>query len=663
MEINHQKSIKKLFFVWGSVFVLLFLTLNAKANVIGTEYQNFNPTLTGLDFTTVHSSQTLRPCMCNLGLFFNYAKNTLTYSNTYYQTNEDLKGKRANDFLIGADLNLAIGLTSNWDFGIALPFIVTGRNDDPYGVSYFEKFGLTEVRPMTKFRFYGDDDGGAAVVLSANFNTIENNPFAGSKPGPTYNIELVGDTTFSSGMKLGLNIGYRKRNPGSQLVDSTGYPAPFVPFKDAFIYSAAMATRFETLRSDLVAELNGSTSNRIGEDDSQRTAQQSLEFDLGLRNDWSKTINVHGGLGTRLANAQATPDIRAYVGLNYQIGPVCGTSPSSSKDYPVAVVTNVPAGKSTVTELTNARVTAKNIEGYRWKIGRSDEVDCQVEDAYSDEVSGTMPVVTDIKEIPDGGITLCALAKNSQGVWQPLSQPSVYQWEKITKNKNQMTIRSAPRAIMENVPTGKSDVVDFNSPVTAEDSNNFVAYRWKIGTPQDTDCSYELGYSSVTTKSIPAIQNIEHIPDGPMIVCAVAQNKQGTWQSFDQATVYKWIKKTKPKPYELFRLNAAVLFDFDKDTLQPQAHVELKKIAQHLRMRPFVKCLIEGHTDSKGAAGYNMKLSQRRANRVKKYLVEKYGFPSKKFQAIGRGEKTPVATNETDEGREKNRRVEFKIYR
>lgn len=649
--------------IWSILFFLLFFTSNVNANVIGTEYQNFNPTLTGLDFTTVHSSQTLRPCMCNLGLFFNYAKNTLTYSDTYYQTNTDLKGKRANDFLIGADLNLAVGLTNNWDFGVALPFIVTGKNDDPYGVSYFEKFGLTEIRPMTKFRFYGDDDGGLAVVLSANFNTIENNPFAGDKPGPTFNLELAGDTTLSSGLKLGLNLGYRKRSPGNQLVDSTGFPAPFVPFKDAFIYSAALATRVDFLKSDLVAELNGSTTNRIGEDDSQRKAQQSLEFDLGLRNQWSKTINVHSGLGTRLADAQATPDLRAYIGINYQIGPVCGTSTAMNKDYPVALVTNVPAGKSEVTQITNSQVTARNLEGYRWKIGRSTETDCQVEEGYSDEISGNMPIVTDISEIPDGGVTLCALAKNNQGVWQPLSQPTIYKWMKITRNKNQMAIRSAPRAIMENVPTGKSDVVDFNSPVTAEDPNNFVAYRWKIGTPQDTDCSYELGYGASTPKNVPAIQNIEHIPDGPMVVCAVAKNKQGTWQSFNQSTVYRWTKLTKAKPYELFRLNAAVLFDFDKDTLQPRAHAELKKIAMHLKSRPFAKCLIEGHTDSKGANNYNLKLSQRRANRVKNYLIENFGFARDKFQAIGKGKRNPVATNETDEGREKNRRVEFKIYR
>jgi len=61
------------------------------------------------------------------------------------------------------------GITRNWDFGVIFPLVVTAQNEDPYGVSYFDKFGLTEIRPMTKFRFYGDNTGGLAIQLSANF--------------------------------------------------------------------------------------------------------------------------------------------------------------------------------------------------------------------------------------------------------------------------------------------------------------------------------------------------------------------------------------------------------------------------------------------------------------------------------------------------------------
>ena len=144
----------------NTIALLLLISGIARANVIGTEYQNFNPDISGTDFTSVHSSETVKKCNCSLGLYFNYAKNTLTYSDIYYATNTDLKGVRANDMLLGADLYATFGLSDNWDLGIALPFVVTAKNDDPYGVSYFADFGLTEVRPMTKFRFLGIPGGG-----------------------------------------------------------------------------------------------------------------------------------------------------------------------------------------------------------------------------------------------------------------------------------------------------------------------------------------------------------------------------------------------------------------------------------------------------------------------------------------------------------------------
>jgi hypothetical protein len=55
----------------------------SKANVCGTDYQTFNPTTSGLDFVTVHSSETLQPCYINFGSFLNYSVNTLTYTRSY----------------------------------------------------------------------------------------------------------------------------------------------------------------------------------------------------------------------------------------------------------------------------------------------------------------------------------------------------------------------------------------------------------------------------------------------------------------------------------------------------------------------------------------------------------------------------------------------------
>ena len=653
--------IKKNIFI---VILALGFSTSIKANVIGTEYQNFNPSYSGYDFTTVSSSKILKPCLCNFGLYLNWAKNTLTYSDTYYATNTDLKGIRAKDYLVGADLYAGFGLAKNWDFGLNLPFVVTTHNEDPYGVSYFNEFGLTEIRPSTKFRFMGDETGGMAVQLSANFNTIENNPFSGKNPGATVNLEIIGDTTLSSGTKLGANLGYRKRNSGAPITDpSTGLPPPFVPFKDSWIASLAMAQPL-TGSTDLILEIVGSHSGKLNEDDSARKAQQATEANLGFRNEWSKKLNIHGGLGSKLASAQASPDLRAYIGLNMNFGPFCNPSSDKKTEYPVAVVEQVPVGSSAITQLSMP-VMAKNIEGYRWKIGPSADIDCQIEVGYSAEIAGKMPIVKDIKDIPDGGVTLCALAKNNEGVWQPLSRPTVYKW---IKAKPQIRTTQPPTAVVSNHPVGTSDKTELEMPVTAINPMDYQAYRWKIGAQSNIDCHQAAGYSDEIAGEQPILASVKDIPDGGIRMCALAKNNEGVWQPLSRPTIVEWIKSTPPviikkDGYELFRLSAEVLFDFDKDNIRSLAQPELDKINRYLKLKPYKKVIIEGHTDGKGTESYNLDLSQRRANQVKRWLIEKYGVDGDKFTAVGKGKAFPVDTNETDEGRQRNRRVEFKIYR
>ncbi|MDH6252903.1 outer membrane protein OmpA-like peptidoglycan-associated protein [Chryseobacterium sp. H1D6B] len=103
-----------------------------------------------------------------------------------------------------------------------------------------------------------------------------------------------------------------------------------------------------------------------------------------------------------------------------------------------------------------------------------------------------------------------------------------------------------------------------------------------------------------------------------------------------------------------------VNFAFDSSNLTSVAQTNLDKLAQVLADNPDTNINIYGYTDSKGADDYNMKLSERRANAVKTYLAGK-GIASNRMIAKGEGETQPVASNDTDEGRAKNRRVEFAI--
>ncbi|MFZ6052321.1 OmpA family protein [Halocola ammonii] len=103
-----------------------------------------------------------------------------------------------------------------------------------------------------------------------------------------------------------------------------------------------------------------------------------------------------------------------------------------------------------------------------------------------------------------------------------------------------------------------------------------------------------------------------------------------------------------------------VFFDVDQYKLKPQSKVELDKLIEFLKLNPELKIEISGHTDNVGSDESNNVLSQNRAQSVVDYLM-KNGIDRDRLSAKGFGESKPIATNETEEGRAKNRRTEFEI--
>ncbi|MGZ3941317.1 MAG: OmpA family protein, partial [Bacteroidia bacterium] len=103
-----------------------------------------------------------------------------------------------------------------------------------------------------------------------------------------------------------------------------------------------------------------------------------------------------------------------------------------------------------------------------------------------------------------------------------------------------------------------------------------------------------------------------------------------------------------------------IFFDFDKATLRPESSNELERLIKLLNDLPTLKIEISSHTDSKGSDEYNMKLSQSRSESVVSYLIS-HGIAKDRLVAQGYGETKPMDTNETDAGRQNNRRSEFKI--
>ena len=109
-------------------------------------------------------------------------------------------------------------------------------------------------------------------------------------------------------------------------------------------------------------------------------------------------------------------------------------------------------------------------------------------------------------------------------------------------------------------------------------------------------------------------------------------------------------------------INEKIQFDLDKATIKPESDSLLQEIIKVIKENEHIKKIaIEGHTSSEGSDSHNLKLSDKRAKAVMDYLVTKGGLPKAMFTAKGFGESKLIGDESTEDGKEKNRRVEFNI--
>jgi OOP family OmpA-OmpF porin len=101
-----------------------------------------------------------------------------------------------------------------------------------------------------------------------------------------------------------------------------------------------------------------------------------------------------------------------------------------------------------------------------------------------------------------------------------------------------------------------------------------------------------------------------------------------------------------------------VEFDTNKAVVKEKYYDEIKKVADFMKEFPNTTAAIGGHTDNIASAAYNQKLSEKRANSVRQYLIDKFGIDGSRITAAGYGLTKPIASNDTVEGRQQNRRVE-----
>ncbi len=183
----------------------------------------------------------------------------------------------------------------------------------------------------------------------------------------------------------------------------------------------------------------------------------------------------------------------------------------------------------------------------------------------------------------------------------------------------------------------------------------------KTGTALSAIVSFpEAGIQPTITDSINGIYRIE-VPVGTYLIDVKSNN-------YITQTAMIVLEKNKPleKNFEMVKQGMVITlkgiyFESGKSTLKPESYSALQDAAKILTDNPDIKVEIQGHTDSVGSDSYNQTLSEKRAYAIMNYLVTSLGITPERLSAKGYGELKPIASNDTEEGRALNRRVDFII--
>lgn len=312
----------------------------AEANIIGSDFRNFNPSLSTADVTTVHTGRTLGRNRLGLGLFIDNAVNTLPYFNDPNFPNRD-RQKSFNDYVTSAEPQIVYGVLDNWDLALAAPSVVyQSYKEDGQPHGYFSRLGNTELRFSTKVGLVAIEHFSLGVVATANYNRVKDNPYTGDIKWPSQSLELV-STLDRGGVEWSVNVGYRWRRDRSdpELRDAL----PINPYVDQLLGSTSLVFDLPRTDFDLVTELYGTMARNDVSQVSPRDAS-ILEGQVGFRKPLPYNLQWHGGVGSELQHAVSSADFRMYTGLRWvvDLGSKKSEATEEKQPAPIAPAPLVP---------------------------------------------------------------------------------------------------------------------------------------------------------------------------------------------------------------------------------------------------------------------------------------------------------------------------------
>mgnify|MGYP000958490865 FL=1 len=589
---------------WILKLIVLPLLISTQAfpNVLG-DMQTFVPNTDGLDFITVHTSRPLYGDYLVLSQYLNFAKDHLL---VFKDVNTQEKMSYANE-LAEYDFSIGYGFTKNLSAFLQAPFLWYYNSETKEGIKIGIDKGVHSFRPGFKYSFGDSDIPSWAVVASVDIPTLVDSPYTGINPSAIYNLELA-YTLRNEKAVHGFNAGMRLRSPSDRPANQRMFP-----LDDQLTASYGYSNEFtETSRwvFETIYSYPLEKKPYIRAEDAT-----SLDLLLGLKHRWWKNTNFDWGATIEPGVDSLAPTWRVFAGI------VWYWKPNSSEAAPAQTVKKTPPARISP---TGFRVTPEDstvVVGEQVSfefIGGKAPYQCEILSGdgqfigkYCDFLSPENPGSSEIEFKDSLGQTTTAIVN--------YKAPSEFAGD--------LGIRPQHSELFEG-QTLQFRAVGGKAP-----------FRYGV-----IDGSGSINQNGLFKAPLEAQNVTVEVVDG------VGRSARATIKV-----------KEIPKPDKLIRLKN-LEFDFDRDTLTKGSKKEMEKIISTLFELNIKSLIIEGHTDSMGSDDYNQNLSERRAKTIKNNLLDNLDIRDNQITAIGFGEARPIATNKTDAGRAKNRRVDLKVY-
>lgn len=457
-----------------------------------------------------------------------------------------------------------------------------------------------------------------------NLERVTDNPFSGRDPDPSWALDLIYDRVLSKRIKLGLNLGYRLRGTGTLVPgeDANGNDDPSIPnrfqlepISDQIAYSLGLKYSVNQ-KNAVLLDVWGATpigTNSLGNEwefNSDR-ARHSLEFGLGWRYQPHRRLDLHVGLGREIYHGLTTPDLRAWLGLNFRIGPLWGGGNGGDSDQD-----GVPNGKDKCPKTPADERSDVN------KYGCADHDNDGLSNSVEKSETNTLwdNPDTDGDGIKDGA--------------------EVRKYSTDPNDKDSDDDGLSDGAEVRKYKTNPLDPDTDDGGVNDGDEVKIYKTNPKAGFGSD-----DQGGGSGDSDNDGVINGSDQCP-----------NTLPGVQVDDLGCDVNRVENIRLEKVN-FITNTATMVQSSRSKFDSIV-ANLSRVQSEIE-----KIVVEGHTDSRGDAAMNKGLSQRRADRIAELLSEQLGMDRSQFDAIGYGEERPVATNDTPAGRLSNRRVELRLIR